>query len=223
VTSDFRWRILQIADSGFPTGGFAHSAGLEAAVHLGRFKTACDLDAYVVAFLWNVGNSSLPFVSAAHDAPDDVWRLDEHVDAFLTGHVANRASRTQGRAFAATCASVFDDPRLTTLAARVRTRDVTAHMAPLFGAVLAALGLRKDETLGLHLYLALRGLTSAAVRLGMVGPHEAQRLQTSAGPTLDAVLTLCARFRPEDASTSAPLIDLVGSMHDTLYARIFQS
>ena len=34
------WRVLQLADSGFPTGGFAHSGGLESAVQHGSvFET----------------------------------------------------------------------------------------------------------------------------------------------------------------------------------------
>jgi urease accessory protein len=223
VTSHVSWRILQLADSGFPTGGFAHSAGLEAAVHRGQVRSVTDLVAYADAFLWNLGNAALPFVGAAHDTPDAIWALDEWVDAFLTSHVGNRASRTQGRAFVATCVRVFEEPRLVALAGPTRAREVTAHFAPIFGASLVALGLDRDETLRLYLYLGLRGLTSAAIRLGVIGPHEAQRLQTGAGPTLDAVLSSCALLGPEDAAVTAPIIDIVASTHDTLYARIFQS
>jgi urease accessory protein len=225
-----RWQVLQIADSAFPTGGFAHSSGLEAAMHHGRGRTGEDLDAYVREHLWNVGRASLPFVAAAFDAPGEVWAIDAWVDATLTSHVANRASRTQGRTFLATCGHVFDEPAVLALHARARAREATgeggrvaAHLAPVFGAALAALGPSRAECLELHVFLALRGLASAAVRLGVVGPHEAQRLLRRHAATLDAVLEECATLSPGDAATVAPLLDLLGATHDRLYARLFQS
>jgi urease accessory protein len=221
--SAISWRFLQIADSAFPAGGFAHSGGLEAATHLGEARTADRLDAYVRAHLWNAGNASLPFVAGAYDGPKDVWAIDRAVDAFLTNHVANRASRTQGRAFAATCARVFDEPYLASLAARTRTREVTAHFAPLFGASLAAVALARREALSLFLYIGLRGLLSAAVRLALVGTHEAQRLLDRHTETLDLVLDRCGSLRPSQAATSAPLVDVYSATHDRLYVRLFQS
>ncbi len=218
-----RWQLLQIADSAFPTGGFAHSSGLEAAVQHGRTRTADDLDAYVREHLWNVGHASLPCGAAAFDAPGDVWALDAWADATLTSHVANRASRTQGRTFLATCAQVFDESIVLALAARARAREVRAHLAPVFGASLAALGTSKNEALALHLHSALRGVASAAVRLGVIGPHEAQRLQRRHGRTLDAVLAECATLGQMDAATVSPLLDIMGATHDRLYARLFQS
>jgi urease accessory protein len=223
VATATRWRLLQLADSAFPAGGFAHSAGLEAAVHLGEVRTARQLDAHVRAYLWNVGNAVLPFVAAAHDEPCAVADLDALVDVVLTNHVANRASRTQGRAFVATCARIFDEPDVAALASRVRSRDVQAHLAPVFGATLSLLSVDRDETLAIHLYLALRGISSAAVRIGVIGPHEAQRLQEQHGLTLDAILDACQRIGPRDAATVSPLIDIIGATHDGLYARLFQS
>jgi urease accessory protein len=223
VATATRWRLLQLADSAFPTGGFAHSAGLEAAVHLGEVRTAERLDAHVRAYLWNVGNASLPFVAAAHDEPSAVADLDSVVDAVLTSHVANRASRTQGRAFVATCARVFDEPAVAALARRARDRTVPAHFSPAFGATLGLLGVDRHEALALHLYLALRGVSSAAVRIGVVGAHEAQRLHERHGATLDAILDACERLRPCEAATVSPLVDIMGATHDGLYARLFQS
>jgi urease accessory protein len=218
-----RWRLLQIADSAFPTGAFAHSAGLEAAVQLRAVGAARDVDLYIRMHLTSLGNASLPFVAAAFDEPAEVWALDAWFDATLVSHVANRASRTQGRTFVATCARAFDEPAVRALAARASTRDVTAHLAPLFGATLAGLGLERREALALHLYTALRGVTSAAVRLGLIGPHEAQRLQCHHGATLDAVLADCEELTPEDAASTAPLVDGIGATHDGLYTRLFQS
>jgi urease accessory protein len=223
MTAAISWRVLQIADSAFPAGAFAHSAGLEAAVQGGEARTVDRLDTYIRIYLWNVGNASLPFVAAAYDQAHEVWAIDARIDASLTNHVANRASRTQGRAFVATCARVFDEPLLASFAARARTRSVTAHFAPLFGASMSILAIDRRNALALHLYLALRGLASAAIRLGVVGPHEAQRLQERHASTLDVVLAECASLPASNAASTAPLVDLFGATHDRLYARLFQS
>jgi urease accessory protein len=223
MTVDARWRLLQIADSGFPTGGFAHSAGLEAALFAGVVDSSARFDIFVRAHLWNCGNASLPFVAAAHRRPSDVDELDAMADAQLTNHVANRASRTQGRAFLSTASRVFDTPAIVALAARAAARRITAHHAPVFGASLAALDVSLDDALALHLLLALRGVASAAVRLGIVGPHEAQQIQGQHAETLDAVLAGCRALTPDDAACVSPVFDALGATHDRLYARLFQS
>jgi urease accessory protein len=223
VKVDARWRVLQIADSGFPAGGFAHSAGLEATFMAGLLPSSEALDAFVRAHLWNCGYGALPFVRAAHGSPSRFDELDRAVDAQLVNHVANRASRTQGRAFLTTVARAFDAPVLAERAARAAAHAIAAHQAPVFGCSLAALDVSLDDTLSVHLVLALRGVVSAAVRLGVVGPHEAQRIQDRHAATLDAVLAECRGLPPEEAACVAPAIDLLGATHDRLYARLFQS
>jgi urease accessory protein len=216
-----RWRILQLADSAFPTGGFAHSAGLEAAAHFGEVSTSAGLEAYVRAHLWNVGNTSLPFVTAAHEQPGSHHTLDLLCDATLTNHVANRASRTQGRAFLTTCRRVFGGPSMLDLVSRVRASP--SHLAPAFGAALRALEIPCPDARFLFAFVSMRGLLSAAVRIGVAGTHEAQRIQRDLGPILDEVLEACASLRPADSATVAPIADLVAATHDRMYSRLFQS
>jgi urease accessory protein len=219
------WRLLQLADAAFPTGGFAHSGGLEAAVQLGEVGSGEELRAFTEVALWQAGLGALPFVGAAH-ATDDAERwlaLDAEHDAFLTSHVANRASRTQGRAFVAVCTEVFDPPALRPLAARARERSIAAHLAPTFGACARALGIARGDANALYLHLVLRGILSAAVRLGIAGTHEAQRMQAELAPHLDEVLARCHDLGPSDAVQPAPIQELFGMNHDRLYARLFQS
>jgi urease accessory protein len=217
------WLALQIADAAFPAGGFAHSAGLEAAVQLGEVKTEDDVRRFVHAAVWQTGLASVPFVGAAHRAPLEVGRIDAACDAFLLQSVANRASRTQGRAFVATSARVFDVPAVMALDAQVRGKALYGHHAVLFGATLQALGLDWPSTHRLFLHLALRGVTSAAIRLGVTGPHEAQRIQREAAPLLEEVRTASCDLRVDDAAQPAPLLDLFAQLHDRLYSRLFQS
>jgi urease accessory protein len=118
---------------------------------------------------------------------------------------------------------VYENESIVGLARAARDRSRAAHLAPLFGASLAALDLSRAETLALYMFLALRGLASAAVRLGVVGPHEAQRLHARHARTLDAVLAECSAITPGNAAQAAPVADILSATHDTLYARLFQS
>jgi urease accessory protein len=141
------WLVLQVADSAFPVGGFAHSGGLEAAVQLGEVVDGRGLDRFACAAMWQAGYGALPILGAAYDGPDDVARLDAHHDAFLTGTVANRASRTQGRTFVAACARIFEAPAIVALEEAARADRLRAHLAPMFGATMRALAVARADAL----------------------------------------------------------------------------
>jgi urease accessory protein len=191
-------------------------------VQQGVVRSTDELRRFVVQHLWNAGSAVLPFVGAAHDAPEAVDRVDARFDATLINHVANRASRTQGRAFYRTCEEVFDGA-IAEMARAVRSAGSPAHLAPAFGASMRLLGAERRETLSLFLYLSLRGAVSAAVRLGAIGPLEAQRMQSACSATIETVVSSCDGVPWEEAATVSPLLDIVGALHDRLYSRLFQS
>jgi urease accessory protein len=203
--------ILQLADSAFPTGGFAHSGGLEAMVSAGEVADEESLRRFLRDALMQSASGACPFV----DATGDVLAIDARCDQFLVSDVANRASRTQGRAFLDTAARIFPHSEIADL--RETMRGSPRHHAPVFGAVARALGIERPSQLFLH--VTLRGLTSAAVRLGVVGPHRAQRLIFDLAPSL-AQLPI-----PEIAGAvwTSPIHELFQGTHDRLYARLFQS
>ena len=215
------WLIFQLSDSALPTGGFAHSGGLEAAAQQ-QLVDATELRPFLRDALWQAGHFGLPLMSAAHDDPIALPRLDRRADLFLTNHVANRASRTQGRALLDTCARIFPE-KLSALRESVQAAKLRQHHAPMFGSVLQALKVRRDLAQQLFLSQALRTLLFAAVRLGLAGTHHAQRLQFDLAPVLDEVLLACADLAEDAVAQTAPLADLLGSMHDRLYSRLFQS
>jgi urease accessory protein len=97
------------------------------------------------------------------------------------------------------------------------------HHAPLFGAALRALDVSLPDAQRLFLFLSLRGVISAAVRLGLAGTHEAQALQAALAPAVDEVLAACRDLGPEQIAQTAPLLDLFAATHDRLYSRLFQS
>jgi len=133
------------------------------------------------------------------------------------------ASRVQGRAWAGTIERSFPREAVHRLTAAVRARPGHRHFSPLFGATLQALGLERGEAARLYLFGAARGTLSAAVRLGVTGTTDAQRILSERSGDLDRTMARCRDVVIDDAAQTSPLIDLWQASHDRLYSRLFQS
>lgn len=223
------WIVLQLADSAFPTGGFAHSSGLEAMVQAGEIQDAAGLEAFVVDTVWQTARGSLPLVAATHDEPDRLAEVDAYAGVITWSHVAARASRTQGRALLDTAARAFRHAALVEARDRVSRTDASGrtallgHLAPAFGFVTRTLDVSRDDALTTYLHLATRGVLSSAVRLGVLGPTEAQALHHRLHPTLEVACARARGYTLDDVAQSAPLVELFQATQDRLYSRLFQS
>lgn len=221
------WLIWQIADSTFPAGGFAHSGGLEAAWQAGLLGDASELADLLRSFLRQTAHGIAPFVAATCDHPSRFDHVDEVCNAVLSNHVANRASRSQGQAFLAAASRVFIQPAISDFAAASRPSAAVTrrclHFGPVFGVVAAGLGLEAPAACSLFLFLSLRSLVSAAVRLGIVGPLQGQSVQTMLSREADDLVRLAMHLTIDDVAMTTPLFDLAQATHDRLYSRLFQS
>lgn len=208
-------RVLQLADSALPAGGFAHSGGLEAAWQLGEIPDRQSLAPFLEASLRQASTASLPFVMSAHREPDRLPELDACCDVWTTNHVANRASRLQGRAFWTALNHAF--------LPEAPPAPQPGHFAPVYGALLRQLHLSAEDTAHLFLFQHLRGLISAAVRLGVMGPLEAQGVQFRLAETTARLASRAPDLTLDDLAQSEPLLDLWQGAQDRLYSRLFQS
>ena len=112
--------------------------------------------------------------------------------------------RPKGQAFVLACSKAFGEERVAGMLREVRQKRIVGHFAPVFGATLGVLGIERESALQLFMFISVRGWVSAAVRLGIVGPLEGQRVQWRvARAGLEACTINGARESP-DATPSLP-------------------
>lgn len=215
------WIIWQLADSALPTGSFAHSGGLEAAWQHGEIKNSADLCDFLETSILQAARAAIPFVGAAFDEPESFAELNQTCDAFLSNHVAKRASRAQGRALLACVAHAF--PNSSIIAGEVLSLEMQPHFAVAFGVVTVALGIEKSSALRLFMFTLLRGWISSAVRLGIIGPLQGQTMQNQLSVRAEEALENCLSLSVHQIAQTAPLLDLFQGAQDRLYSRLFQS
>src|SRR5437870_5654063 len=147
--------LLQIADSSFPSGSYAHSHGLESLYAQGKVPLESFLQ-----FLLSSGLArlELPVVREAFLSDDigSVKELEALMDVLIPVREFRQASRSIGRGF---------------LRAATRVRPVPIaetgieHHAVVFGAVLRAWNLDLNDGLAVYGWQAIRQQLSAAQRL----------------------------------------------------------
>jgi urease accessory protein len=217
------WLVLQIADSAFPAGGFAHSNGLEAAWQQGEIRSTEELVDFVEAYLGQTGHGALPFVNEAYHESRSFMELDRLCNVFLSNHVANRGSRAQGQAFLLAATQAFDSTSLRSFRTELAKEKLPGHLAPVFGTVLGMLKISHALCLRLFLFMNLRALMASAVRLGIVGPMAAQTLQWRLALSAEKVALRCSEMGLGEAAQTSPLLDILQGAHDRLYSRLFQT
>lgn len=217
------WLVWQLADAAFPAGGFAHSGGVEAVARWELVHDGGQLERLVRDQLTQAAHGAVPLLATVHRQPARFVEVDRLSSALLSNHVANRASRAQGKSLLMAAEAAFDQPPILELVAQVRRENLATHLAPAFGAITRRLEVSTDEAVRLFLHITMRGLLSSGVRLGVVGPLEAQAIQYRLGPFAETLAGRSLEFDLDDVAQTAPLLDLLQATHDRLYSRLFQS
>ena len=230
--------LFQLIDSSVPTGAFAHSNTIEVAHQLKLVKK-CNLKHHIWDVLVNTLSSTLPFLIQSLELFQNVstkdfdtstvirkWlKLDSMLSTTMTAQVTRRASIVQGTGMLRSFISSFPNiaPNLKLLKRciiqnTIKCKSENGHTVTVFGAVCGLLGVSDIiVVLDMLIYMTIRDMVSAAVRLNLIGPLEGCSFTNSIckkGKELALIIVNenCTNIGNADSAHQvAPIVEVVSS------------
>lgn len=215
---------LLFADGRFPSGGHAHSGGVEAAVRAGRISNPATLESFLEGRLATAGLVTAGLAAAACLGVYGWEALDAAADARIPSPALRCASRAQGRQLLRSATRVWGGPRLRSLEA---ASSAGAHHPVVLGAVAAAAGLGPEASAGIAAYGAIMTAATAAIRLLGLDPVDVHRIVASLAAAVDEVAWRAAAFAARGLTdlpcAGAPQSEIWAEWHAQWEDRLFAS
>ena len=211
----------------FPVGAYAYSQGLERAAEAGLVKGHEDLEGWI-GDLFEAGSArtDLILLSNVRRAGSDAAGVRQltaiNALALALQPSSERYLETtqQGGSFYDAVSASW--PHAHMLQCREAIPGPIAYPVAV-GVAAAAHAVPLAETLSVFGLAAASNLTSAAIRLSIIGQTGAQRVLASLAPVLDKTAKSAASATLDDIATSTFSADLASLEHETQYTRLFRS
>jgi urease accessory protein len=207
----------------FPIGSFAYSQGLEAAVARGWISDRTSLRNWLRALTHHGAlRNDLIIVSLVRRAADDrdICALTELSAAMQPSRERAEEALTQGQAFLTAYRAGWSGNEARGLSAP-DDMPITLPVAVALASRAHALPL--EATLIAYAAAFQTNLVSAAIRLGVIGQFDGQRVLAELLPDLRIACDFAIRAGEDDLGSATFSADLASIAHETQMTRLFRS
>lgn len=208
----------------FPVGGFAYSQGLETAVAKRWVSNAASLASWMAAL---VGHGALAndlvIISLVMRTGDDeeVGELVELAAALQPSAERAAEALDQGRSFRAAYEAGWAAGAIDPGCWPADGVALTLPVAVALGA--RAYGFSAQPVLDAYAVAQVNNLVSAAIRLGVIGQFDGQRVIADLLPELRTAVARAVDTTVDDLGTASFGADLATMLHETQQPRLFRS
>ncbi|MGC7870190.1 urease accessory protein UreF [Desulfosporosinus sp. SYSU MS00001] len=215
-------RLMQLADSSFPSGGFTQSFGLETMIQRGDINSKEELNRFMQTFLYYTWRpTDLLAVKLAWDAArqSDGQRLallDRRLNALKLPSESRAGSHKMGKRLRQLLMEIDAD----------YTIDVSfpfGHHAIILGHYGASAKIELPLLLAAFAHMSTASLIANGVRAIPLGQTSGQQVLAQLQPLLNTCIQWAVAATEKDWGGSAPALDWAAMAHEQLYSRIFMS
>jgi len=220
--------LLQIADSTWPTGGFAFSGGLEAMAKFGAIRDINSFSSYLESYLLQLSEGDLAFINSVYALKEDDYELalDEIIadwHAFNQVEVIRKGNIISGENWFNLMARVYSHSGTIKLREYFDKTNRPLYFTIVFPLLLKKVGFDLETIQHLFYHIMLRDQMNAAIRLGLLGPEVAQKLHLKFINYCEHLRRTHKERKYYEAFKSQPTLELAQGSHQYLYSRIFQN
>lgn len=217
--------MLLLGDGRLPSGGHAHSGGLEEAVNAGRVRDVASLEGFLRGRLTTTGLAAAALAATSCSGAHSWEVLEAEADARTASPALRESSRRQGRQLLRTGLVLWPGPVLHGLAAA--SGPAGPHHPVALGAVGRAAGLSPADAALVAAHGAVAGPASAAVRLLSLDPVATYALLARLGTEVDATAARASGLAGGPLASlpclTAPLLDIGAESHALREVALFAS
>ncbi len=210
----------------FPVGSFAYSHGLEWAVGTHRIHDRASATAWLADLLDHGGarNDAILLAEAWRATCRGDWAAITEINELALALVNSRERRletvTQGNAFLTTILAAWSNDNIVRMRAAV-VGDLAYPVA--VGIASAAHELPLGPTLQAFLAGFVANMTSALVRMSVIGQTDAQRVIAVLTRAITRLAISAENSTLDDLGTAAVLSEIAAMAHETQETRMFRT
>ena len=230
---DFAWLggVIQTTDTLFPSGGYAHSYGLEEMVALDKVRSKEDLEDFLIEqILPSLERLELPYLRYSLNAVEEndlneLLNLNEEISSWKLTREIRDAGRSQGAQLLRMIQEIHQCPTSLEFNQLLKKRGDQCQQ------IVATALLRNLQKVPLAscmvawVYQAVSNFCSASIKLLRLGELACQKIIHRC-INVDKVQGLLSRsfeVKREEAGFFNPLLDLASARHELAFSRLFIS
>ena len=223
--------LIQTTDTLFPSGGYAHSYGLEELVALGRIGSINDLEEFLIdEILPALEKQELPYLRFCSEAVrdgeyEDLMKLNEEISSWKLTREIRDAGSSQGSQMIRMIREIYECPVSADFHRRLQESGEPCQQITATALLRNAQGIPLNSSMIAWIYQAISNFCSASVKLLRLGEVACQRIihHCLEPDRLQKVLAKSLRVKREWAGFFNPALDLASARHELAFSRLFIS
>jgi urease accessory protein len=221
--------LIQLGDSFFPSGTYTFSHGLEALVQQDRVQQPEDIVSFIQILLQNkIATCDLVALIHAYHASkandlEAIRQVETQLYAQTLIEITRKTQQQSGRALLMVAQSTWQHQQLEALDRERALKQFYCLHPVIFGVVGNIANLSLTDTALAFLHGFVTGILGAAIRLGILGHLQAQKMLLLLATDIEQAYSIAVSMNLDQMWSCTPAIDLAQMQHLKMSSRLFAS